>query len=37
MPMHAPMMMKSEAAQVPIERGELNVSTSVQVVFAFAD
>jgi len=36
MPVPGPVMMRAEAAQVPVERGELTVTSNVQVVFELA-
>jgi uncharacterized protein YggE len=36
MPMSAPVMMRAEAGEVPIERGELKVTTTVSVVFGLS-
>lgn len=34
--MHSAVMMRAEAADVPVERGELKITTTVQVVFGLA-
>ena len=36
-PVPGPTMLRAEAAQVPVERGELTITSNVQVVYELAD